>query len=59
MWWNLSSREEVTFVYFKSIGMSQGTMKGMKIMDIDEDKCIYRSDCYKVGWILSVNNTRK
>jgi len=40
IWWDLSSREEVTFVYFKSLGMSQCTMKGVKIVDIDEDKCI-------------------
>jgi hypothetical protein len=31
---------KVTFVYLKSLDMSQGTMKGMNIVDIDEDKCI-------------------
>jgi len=36
----LSSREEITFMYFKSLGMSQVTMKGMNIVDTDEDKCI-------------------
>ena len=41
--WSLSkefSKLNAAHVYFKPLGMSQGTMKGVKIVDIHEDKCI-------------------